>query len=744
MPNYDDHKQVMDMVTTAQGSDEDLRQESRDAHLFIHKKDGQWEPYWWNLNSGKPRYSFDMTGPVVDQIAGEMEQADFSIKISPASGAASKEDAKIYAGLTRSIENQSNATHVYNCAGREMVTGGISGWRVVTKHIDDDSFDQDLAIEAISNFVDRVWFDEASEMQDRSDARWCVVMQGLLKADYESRWPDGSGMAVSNGRISNAYFDKPDMVMVAELLYKKPYDRELVLMTNGDVYEVDDGYKKVVDELALIGVTEKDRRKRKGHKVYSRFLDANDWLEEEKETVFDFIPVIPTYGNFNIFENKATFSGAVRSLMDYQRVLNYSESRAIEEVALAPRAKIPMTDAMMDGYETELSTLNTDSSPILPFNADQNLPGYIPQQMGGAQVNQGLAVISANMKDGIARAAGLFAANMGEGINSQSGVAIKALQDKGNVGTIKYFGSQEIAICHTARILINAIPEIYDTERQVRILGEDGSSSMATLNELVPDRQTGETVKLNDVSKGKYDVVCSSGPSFQNKQQETVAGIMEMAQLDPSIIPENGDILFGNISAPGMDLIAQRKREQLFNNGGIPESQLTDEELEELQIAQQEQAQQEEQPDPLMVAAQAAMGEAQAEQAKVDLDREKAGIEFQVKQADLQIKSQKQQLDQQKQEMDFAEKQAKASLAQDQFDFSAFMQQQTLMLEQQKAQSAAMAQAVDNLNKQANTLKTIREAAGIDSIVGPGNVEAYIDQAEILQESQESFDSGRI
>ena len=48
MPNnFENHAYVMSLVKSAQDNDSDQRQELRDSMLFIHKKDGQWEPYWW-------------------------------------------------------------------------------------------------------------------------------------------------------------------------------------------------------------------------------------------------------------------------------------------------------------------------------------------------------------------------------------------------------------------------------------------------------------------------------------------------------------------------------------------------------------------------------------------------------------------------------------------------------------------------------------------------------------------------
>jgi len=173
MPDYTNHADVLVMLTATQDADEDNRNAGREAHLFVDKRDGQWEPYWWNASEGRPRYTFDMTGPIVDAIAGEIEQASFGIRVQPAGGDATKDDAKLINGLIRNIENISNATDIYNMAARNMVTAGLDGWQIKQKFVDDDSFDQDLVIEPIANFIDSVWFGPFSK-PDASDATWCV------------------------------------------------------------------------------------------------------------------------------------------------------------------------------------------------------------------------------------------------------------------------------------------------------------------------------------------------------------------------------------------------------------------------------------------------------------------------------------------------------------------------------------------------------------------------------------------
>jgi len=634
--SYDDHQSVMNMLSQAQAADHDNRERAREAHLFIDKRDGQWEPYWWNANTNKPRYTFDMVCPIVDQVSGEIEQADFDIRVSPAGGDATKEIALTYDGIIRNIENLSNAKEVYSSAARGCIISGYDGWRVSQKYVDDNSFDQDLCIEKIHNFIDRVWFDPAAERQDKSDSRYAFVLHAVSQDEFKRRWPDAKGESVPDDRDGDAYFDKAEVTIIGEMLYVEKEDRELVMMSNGQTYEVNEDYQKVADDMAVLGVTEVKRRTRKVTKVCSRFFDAKDFLDEKRETVFNTIPVIPVFGNYKIFENKTIYWGVVEKLIDPQRVLNYSMSREIEEGALAPRAKYWMTLAQAAGHEDTLATLNTNSDPVQFYNVDPESPA-VPQQNGGAQINPGLRTISEAMRGMIGYAAGMFAANMGDNPGLQSGVAIRQLQDKGDNSTYKYNKAVQSAIAATGKILVDAIPKVYDTERTMRVLYEDQSYDMETINQRVIDNATGEIVTLNDLSQGIYDVVCKAGPSFKNRQQETLEMIIEMAKVDPTIMQIAGDIMMQNINTPAADSIAERKRDQMLKAGLIPISQLSDEEQAQMQ---QQMAQQGQQQDPATIMAQAEMGKAQAEMMKAQIEQAKV----QNDQMKLQLEAQKAQL----------------------------------------------------------------------------------------------------
>lgn len=687
---FEDHAKVLEMLKESQDADRDNREAAREAHLFIDKRDGQWEPHWWNASEGKPRYTFDMTGPIVDVVAGEIEQADFGISITPSGGQSSKDDAKLFAGIVRNIEDQSGAVDIYNMAARNMVTAGIDGWMVVQKFIDDDSFDQELAIEQIANFIDSVWFGPFKK-PDASDSKWCVVLEAITKDEFYERFGDERKcQSVGDGRQTQAYYDKLDQVVIGNIFYIKEEPRELLMTQSGRVLDAEYS-KDILDELAAAGDPVVKTRQRVEREVYSRLFDGKDWLNEEQETVFSEIPVIPVIANFKIVENKIIYRGIVEKLLDPQRVFNYTKSREIEEGALAPRAKYWMTRKQAEGEEDTLATLNTNSDPVQFFKADPENPGP-PQQNGGAQINPGLVTLSADMRTVFQQSASLFAASMGDNPGLQSGVAIKRLQDKGDTGTIKYFKAVERAITRTSRITVKAIPKVFSEERELRILGEDGAADIRKVNQPVFDQQTGKMIILNDLSRGRFSVSCSAGPSFQSRQQETVAAITEIAAVDPTVIQIGSDILFNNLSSPGMDLIAQRKRQQLFQAGMIPVEQMTDEEKQQMQQMQS----QPQQPDAATLLAQAEIGKAQAQTEKVHVD---------------------------------------AQVAQRQEDRADALAQAKMQLDQMKLILDQQAQLIEAQNKQADTLKLIKDAIGASTVIGPGNTEAYARAASNLNES---------
>ena len=100
---------------------------------------------------------------------------------------------------------------------------------------------------------------------------------------------------------------------------------------------------------------------------------------------------------------------------------------------------------------------------------------------------------------------------------------------------------------------------VYDTERSVRILGTDGAEQYAKVNAIDP--QTGQMV--NDLSRGKFDVTVTSGPSFSTQRQEAAEVYMGLAQANPAVFAIAGDLIFKSLDLPYSEDMAERMKSML-------------------------------------------------------------------------------------------------------------------------------------------------------------------------------------
>src|SRR5258708_3341823 len=77
---------------------------------------------------------------------------------------------------------------------------------------------------------------------------------------------------------------------------------------------------------------------------------------------------------------------------------------------------------------------------------------------------------------------GQYQEQFGAPSNADAGVAIAARQRQGDKATYHFIDNVARAIRYTGRIMVDLIPKIYDTQRVVRIVGEDGTEDFAQIN----------------------------------------------------------------------------------------------------------------------------------------------------------------------------------------------------------------------------------------------------------------------
>lgn len=576
------HKTALKRFQQIQDNERDQRRLAVEDIRFAQTEDGQWDDNAKEQRANRPRYTINRVAGAIDQLTGDDRQNRTSIRVRPVSGGATEDTAKTMTGLIRNIESQSKAQSSYDGGYDETVNGGFGGWMVVTELSDDDPFNQDILIKPILSATTSLWFDPSAKEYDKRDANYCFLTVDMPKDEHEEKfgrpiveWPkDTDFLRLGNGCNMWA---KENSAQVAEYWVKTPIDRNVGKLSDGRVIDLDEE-SAVLDELKAKGITVLKEIKVKSHKVEMYLMDGGGILEGPKEWAGKYIPRIPMYGRQAHIESKTYTRGIVRFAKDAARIYNYTTTTAIETTALTPKDPYWYTPKMAEGFETQYENFNVRNSAFMPFNPDPMQPGP-PIRSGAPSVNTALLAQIQQASMDLYHVTGMQPPSLGANPELKSGKAIQAQERLGDRGSYVFTDNKQKSIDYTADILIDLIPRIYDTARQVRIMAQDGETELVTVNEEIIDEETGETVLVNDLSAGKYDTVTETGPAFATQRQESAQQIIELIGTSPTFEALAMDLVAKDLPILESKELTKRVRKQMIL-GGIVEP--TEEETEEL------------------------------------------------------------------------------------------------------------------------------------------------------------------
>jgi hypothetical protein len=196
---------------------------------------------------------------------------------------------------------------------------------------------------------------------------------------------------------------------------------------------------------------------------------------------------------------------------------------------------------------------------------------------------------AAQAADDIKATTAIFDASLGSQGNETSGVAIRQRQSQAGLSNAHFIDNLNRAIRQCGVILCDLIPKIYNTAREIRILGEDRKEQIVKVNQQFLDQD--RTVRCYDLSSGQYDVTISVGPSYSTQRQETWDILTQLAQAYPQLMQIAGDVLFSNADFPGAQQLADRFKKTL--PPGLAEAAVDNQQQMQMLAGQaQQQAQQ--------------------------------------------------------------------------------------------------------------------------------------------------------
>tara|TARA_R110000803_G_scaffold210685_1_gene283164 strand:- start:909 stop:2951 length:2043 start_codon:yes stop_codon:yes gene_type:complete len=545
----------------------------------------QWPDDVKNERKNRPMLTLDHIGQSIRKVVGGIRQNMPSIKVDPIDDGADKETADILEDLTRQIEQESDARNAYINASKFQVKMGYGVWRVVTVENQDDIFKQDIRIIPVKNPFTCYGDPDAIQPQ-KQDGRFWLVSTTMSEARYKRDFGGEIPVSVDRQGLGESYerWYAPDSVRISEYFLKSKKKKSVTQLSNGVVLDSEDITEEQIAQYQAQGITPAKTRDVEVDVITWYKLSAFKILEK-KEWPSKYFPIIPVYGEEENIEGEVEYRGIVRAAKDPQRMYNYWNSAAAETIALQPKAPWVVTKNQVKNYTEFWDSANTENLPYLPYEPDGNAPP--PQRTQPPTMQNGLLQQAQTSAQDIEQATGVFEAAQQPTSENRSGRAVIALQQEANLGTSIYEDNLAGAIAHTGKVIIDMIPTYYDTQRVLRLRGEDDAVRFVEVNKaiLTPD---GKNIQ-HDLTRGKYDARAGVGRSYRTRRIEAAASMFELASVLPQVQQVGADLIAKNLDWPGADELAERLRKMLPPGIADDGDDLSPEELQAKQQAQQQQ-----------------------------------------------------------------------------------------------------------------------------------------------------------
>lgn len=520
----------------------------------------------------RPCLTINKIPTFVHWITNDLRQNRPAINISPIGDRGDPEAAKMYMGMIRAIERECHADIAYDTATHNAVANGFGFFRLMTEWDGPDTFSQVIVIKRIRNPF-TVYLDPNAQEPEGADARWGFVTENMPRDEFEDMYPGADPMSFNQQGVGEklAEWISEKTIRVAEYFELKNENRTLVALSNGFTGWKDGLSDEVKDQIAS-GKLEIEQERESAETTCMWYKVTAVEVLEEKRIPGHFIPIVRIVGDEYDIEGKVKYQGVIRNAKDPQRLYNYLATTEIELVMLQPKAPWVMEEGQIEGHEDEWQQANVKQFSVLQYKGTNinGTPAPPPQRQAFAGSPEG--VVNAKVaaaQDMMATTGIRFDSTMNERLMDESGKAIKELKASSELGSFHYGDNVARALRHAGRIMIDWIPEIYDTKRTLVILREDDSEEKIQIDpnaqkpyqEVTQQMGAGQSPKKTKIFNptiGKYGITVTIGPNAATKRIEATQGMLTFATAFPHSAPMIADLVAKNQDWPGAAEIATR------------------------------------------------------------------------------------------------------------------------------------------------------------------------------------------
>ncbi|WP_272537510.1 portal protein [Providencia sp. PROV225] len=623
------HERIMLRFDRAHSPQEDVRAKCVEATRFARVPGGQWEgatSAGTKLNDHfekYPKFEINKVASELNRIISEYRNNRITVKFRPGDKEASEDLADKLNGLFRADYEETDGGEACDNAFDDAATGGFGCFRLTTNLVNElDPMDdrQRISIEPIYDPSRSVWFDPDAKKYDKSDAEWAFCMYSLSVDKYKAEYKkDPATLDAGIDRSWDYDWFDIDVVYIAKYYEVRKESVDVVSFQNPFTEEVvtydSDQLEQVGDELSEIGFIEVARRNIKRRRVYVSVVDGDGFLEKAQRIPGEHIPLIPVYGKRWFIDDIERVEGHIAKAMDAQRLYNLQVSMLADSAAQDPGSVPIVGKQQIKGLEKHWADRNSKRPAFLPLNEITDKQGNViapASAIGYTQpqpLNQAMAALLQQTSSDIQEVTGASQA-MQQMPSNIAKETVNSLMHRSDMASFIYLDNMAKSLKRAGEVWLSMAREVYGSDRQVRVVNEDGTDDIALMSVTVRDNQTGEIVAMNDLSTGRYDVTVDVGPSYTARRDATVSVLTNllagMLPQDPMRAVVQG-IILDNMDGEGLDEFKEYNRRQLLTQGVVKPRN-----TEEEQIVAQAQ-QQAQQPDAELVAAQGVLMQGQAE-----------------------------------------------------------------------------------------------------------------------------------
>ena len=457
-----------------------------------------------------------------------------------------KKQAEWRSGLAKKISQDSKSIqaiqHAFKCA--EIMGRGF--FKVTFDWKSPMSMDKVIKYEKISDPLSV--FTGLHEENDYSDIYWAAEIELISKDSFCDRFPDAEKKSWESDSYDSIWVHEDEIAICHYYEIEEKKDTLYLLEDGSAVLKSEIKDKEMFEKMSVVDQRETVTKKQKQYTVSS--------FEKLYETDIpgEYVPIIPIVNTEERMGSQVLIKGKVRDLKGSQQLYDYWASCEAEWLTTASKAQYIYDPRQIEGYEGIWESSSVKNFTGLPYKAILEGQHLLPPPRKENPPAPPVGFIQAKNEciEDMKAISGMQDPSFGNVSGERSGVAIRALQKKGDLANYHTVKHAEESVQHAGKIVNSWFPVFYNQNRIEKILGIDDEEDEIEIGGVDED---GDEITLGD---GEFNTIVTIGPSFSTQKEEALNQLVDFMNVYPDAGPAIGDIVAGYMDLPNAQKLMDR------------------------------------------------------------------------------------------------------------------------------------------------------------------------------------------